>query len=180
MQDIFKAEQIVKVLQEVDVFDDQLLNLVLSAEQMGVVLVEFPHPRQPRKGPRYLVSVQNPKIKDSYWQILIAPQLLFENQAMGGAVHGLNAVLHVFVILYEENVLLVLVVVPTHFPDLVLEYVGGVDLCIISDQQLLSHDLLEVVEYLDPLVKEEYAARAQLVDEEQLLPGPDVPVVLLF
>ena len=66
------------------------LDLVLGAEDMGVVLGEGAHPHDAVQGARRLVAVAGAELRHAQRQIAIALQPLIEDQDMAGAVHRLQ------------------------------------------------------------------------------------------
>lgn len=59
-------------------------HLLQSAENVGIILLEAPDPRQPCQGPGGLVAVQDPKIRQAQGQLPPGARPVGEHQAGDG------------------------------------------------------------------------------------------------
>ena len=82
---------------------------------MGIVLLEPSDSCQPRQGTFELVSVQNPEISHSDWQVSVRSLVKIEHYAVTRTVHWLQSVLFSFII-DEKDVFFVFEVMTTLHP----------------------------------------------------------------
>mmetsp|Transcript_8871 Transcript_8871/g.11306 ORF Transcript_8871/g.11306 Transcript_8871/m.11306 type:complete len:299 (-) Transcript_8871:324-1220(-) len=78
------------------------------------------------EGPRPLVAVHSAEFRPSDGQVAVGAKTLFVNEAMEGAVHGLDLILFPLHIHLVEHALLVKVVVPGSLPQVQVRDVGSV------------------------------------------------------
>lgn len=93
---------------------------------MRIIRDEPPHPRQPRQRARRLVPMNNTKLGHADRELLVRAVARVEDDAVAGAVHGLQRPLLLLDVEREHPVLVVLRV-PGGFPDFVVVHVGGDD-----------------------------------------------------
>ena len=96
---------------EVKAVRNLLADLFNGTENMSIVLLKPPHPRQPRKRPTQLIPMQHTKV--SYLQRHIpirVRRLLRKEDTMPRAVHRLKP-LHILSSVHEIHIVLVIVVV---------------------------------------------------------------------
>ena len=77
-----ESECFVDGLHEVQCPGHFLLDLVRTAEDVGVVLLEPPHPGQPCQGSGKLVPVENSKVGHPEGQVLVGTDAVVEDEAM--------------------------------------------------------------------------------------------------
>ena len=86
------AEKRVEVVDEVDDPVHLGRNLLLGAEDVGVVLRDVPHAREAVQRPRELVAVERRRLGVAKRKIAVAAQLGAEQEHVSRAVHGLHPV----------------------------------------------------------------------------------------
>jgi hypothetical protein len=118
---------------------DLVLDLLLGAEDVGVVLDEVAHPHEAVQRAARLAAVQQPGLGVAHGQVAIRPLLHAEERAVAGAVHRLEPELPVLV-LGDEDVLLVLAPVPRGLPQVRLVEQRRLDLDVAA---LLLHAPVE-------------------------------------
>ena len=77
-----ESECFVDGLHEVQCPGHFLLDLVRTAEDVGVVLLEPPHPGQPSQGSGKLVPVEDAKVCHPEGQVLVGTDAVVEDEAM--------------------------------------------------------------------------------------------------
>jgi hypothetical protein len=86
-----KTEESIDVVEELYASKDFLLDLISPAENVGVVLLEAADSGKPGERPTDLISMEHTEICESDGQLLVGMSLVFENQAMSRAIHGLQS-----------------------------------------------------------------------------------------
>jgi hypothetical protein len=86
-----KTEESIDVIEELYASKDFLLNLISPTEDVGVILLEPAHSGKPGERTTDLIPMQHAEISESDRQFLVGMSLVFENQAMSRAIHGLQA-----------------------------------------------------------------------------------------
>ena len=102
-------------------------DLVLGAEDVGVVLRERAHPHQAVQGARGLVAVAGAELGHPQGQVAVAVQALVEDLHVAGAVHRLQRQ-RLVLGLEREHVLAELLPVAGHFPQAAIEQLRAPDL----------------------------------------------------
>lgn len=156
------------MLQEVKSLENFIADLFLSAENMGIVLLETSHTDKTAKGTRDLISVQHAEIGIPQRQVSVAHNTVLEKHAMCGAVHRLETVTSI-VSLKQKHVLFVVLVMTTSLPEFEIVHVGSDDFLIASDSVLRSDHFHQLVVNVSALRVEEGAAGRHLEVSEQLL-----------
>ena len=88
---IGEAKDAVNMLEEVEATLHLRPNLVGHAEDVGVVLLEPPHPRQSCQSTGQLVPMEHPKVGHPKRQVFVGACGLVEHDAVAGAVHRLQS-----------------------------------------------------------------------------------------
>mmetsp|Transcript_109308 Transcript_109308/g.341988 ORF Transcript_109308/g.341988 Transcript_109308/m.341988 type:complete len:309 (-) Transcript_109308:1086-2012(-) len=161
-----EAEELVDVEDKLQRRRHLLPDLVLAAEDVGVVLLEAPHAREPRERAAELVAVEHAEGREPQGQLAVRADLAVEDDAVPGAVHGLQEPL---LALDGEavHVLLVVLVVPGLHEELGAVHVGCNDLAEATQAVLAAHEIHELV--VDPgtrRVPESRAWRSPCVVQE--------------
>ena len=86
-----EAEQVVDEEAEVEAADHLLLDLLLGAEDVGVVLGDVPHPQQAVQRAARLVAVHEARLGVADRQVAVGAQLGLVDLHVRRAVHGLQA-----------------------------------------------------------------------------------------
>ena len=155
------------------------LNLILGAEDVGVVLDEVADPHQPVQGAGRLVAVAGAELGHAQRQVAVAAQSLVVNLDVARTVHRLDRVVAVFR-RSGEHVVAELFPVAGAFPQHAIHDLRSVDFLIA----VLAQQLADVVLHLDvdapaPVVPEHHARRF-LLDVEQVERLADLAVVALL
>ena len=85
------------------------MDLVLSAVDMSIILLESSDSRESSKGSRELVSVQNTEIAVSHREIFIRSILRLVKQMMSRTVHRLDSISAIVPMEHEEVILVLLI-----------------------------------------------------------------------
>lgn len=87
----FETEKSIDVVEKLYASKDFLLNLISSAEDVGVILLEAADSGEPGERTTDLIPMQHTEICESDGQLLVGMSLVFEHQAMPWTIHGLQA-----------------------------------------------------------------------------------------
>lgn len=87
----FETEKSIDVVEKLYASKDFLLNLISSAEDVGVILLEAADSGESRERTTDLIPMQHTEICESDGQLLVGMSLVFEHQAMPWTIHGLQA-----------------------------------------------------------------------------------------
>ena len=112
----------------------------------------------------------------------VGMRLVFEDQAMARAVHGLQALSFdlVTILLFQQiEIILVIFVVSRHFPQVDAAKVGRYDFLIASASIFVSHEIHELVVNFCTVWEKERATRSMLTKEEKVLVWTDKSMVPL-
>lgn len=105
--------------------------LVLSTENVGVVLLELPYTGQAAQGTRGLIAVQNTKVGDAHGQLTVTTITVAEQNKVTRAVHGLQSPLALLDVQFEHIIRIVLPVTGL-LPDADVVHVRGLDLLVAT------------------------------------------------
>jgi hypothetical protein len=155
-----------------------LFDLGDGAEDVAVVLLEAAHAREARERAGELVPVEHAEVGKAQRQLAVRALAVLEHEAVGGAVHWLEAEL-LALDLEAEHVLLVLGGVARRLPQLEVEHVGRDHFVVVALPVLLADEVLQPVVEARAVRQEEARARAELVEVEELLLEADLAVVAL-
>lgn len=123
--------------------------------------------------------MQHPEIRIANRQVSVASQGRVKYKTVGRAVHGLDA-LHLAFALHKEHVVFIYDIMTAGFPQLVFKHSRGVHFREPSYAILLSHEVLQSVEYLCAVRQEKSAAGSQGRKEKQFLFSAHISVVEFF
>ena len=176
------------MLEELQAVQDLRFDLVSSAEDVCIVLLEASHPRQPSQGAAELISVQDSEVGELDRQLLVRVGFVLENQAVPWAVHGLQslrlawstavaALTRSVRVFQKVQVVLVVLVMARGLPQVDVVEIGRHDLLEASLAVLEAHELHELVVDLGAVWQEEGAAWREWTEEEELLVLPDDSVI---
>ena len=112
-----EAEDLVQEEPEVEAADDLVLDLLLGAEDVGVVLGEGAHPQQAVQHPAGLVAVDQAGLRVPDRKVPVGAAVGLVDLDVGGAVHGLQAHLPLLY-LRDVHVVAIGVPVPRLLPEL--------------------------------------------------------------
>ena len=104
---------------------------------------------------------------------------MLEHQAVTRAVHGLQTVLRIITV-EQEHIILVVGSMAADLPQFQVEHVGRDDLRVATHVVLLSDKLDQFIVDVGSVREEEARARAQLVEEEEILLLTQHTVVVLL
>ena len=142
--DLVETEGVVDLHDEGEEGGHLDLHLLGRAVDVGIVLAEGADPRQAVGHAAALVAVQTAEIRVADGQIAVAVLPRAVDEAVGGAVHGLQGVLPLLD-LREIHVLLVLVVVPGGLPHAHIQGLGRDHLAVALAQVVLAHVVHQLV-----------------------------------
>jgi hypothetical protein len=114
-------------------------DLVLRAEDVGIVLLESPDTGQTSEGARRLIAMKDTKVGHSDRQLPVASLTVLENQAMSGAIHGLQSPLLLFHV-ESEHILRVMLPVTGDLPEFRAVHVRRANLLIAPLPVLLAQE----------------------------------------
>mmetsp|Transcript_31552 Transcript_31552/g.71364 ORF Transcript_31552/g.71364 Transcript_31552/m.71364 type:complete len:293 (+) Transcript_31552:343-1221(+) len=138
------AERFVAAAHEVERAEDLLLDLVLSTEDMAVVLLKPADPGKARECARQLVAVEDTEVRVPDGQVTVAPEFATEHQTMARAVHRLHRPLLAFNIEAKHGVLVVLGMT-TGVPQIKVVYVRRDDFRESSLPVVASNEVAELI-----------------------------------
>ena len=155
-------------------------DLVLGAEDVGVVLGEGADPHQPVERARGLVPVARAELGHAVRQVAVAGDALAEDLDVAGAVHRLEREDAAVLGLGGEHVLAELVPVPRVLPQRAVDQLRRLDLLVAGGGEAAADVALEDAVDGPALRVPEDAARGLLLDVEQpeLAPEPAVVAAL--
>lgn len=163
-----ESKDTIDVAQEVEGAVDLLLDLLGHAENVGVVLLEAADAGQASEGTRELVTMEDTKVGETDGQLTVGALAGAENQAVTGAVHGLDGPILVLA-LEGKHTLLVVLPVTRGTPQVNVVNVGGDDLLEATAAVLGADELLEAVVNAGAVREHEGRARGVLMPHEELL-----------
>jgi hypothetical protein len=105
--------------------------LVLSAENVGVVLLELPYTGQAAQGTRGLVTVQNTKVSNAHGQFTVTTITVAKQNKVSWAVHGLQSPVALLDVQFEHIIRIVLPVTRL-LPDADVVHVRGLNLLVAA------------------------------------------------
>lgn len=178
LERVFEVENRVYVVEQVQHFHYFTFDLVRAAEDVGIILLELPHPREARERPMQLVSVQDSKVSHSVRQVLVGSLDESKHDAVAWAVHRLEPILLTFV-LDPKDIFFILEIVPTHLPQLSTIDAGALHLMVASDLVLRPHQILESIQNDSAVRVEQSRPRGVCCEMEQILFLADGAVVSL-
>ena len=174
----FETKDAIDVLQEIKSGIHLGTELVETAEQMGIVLLETADTGQTAQGTRSLVTVENTEIGKAERQLTVRTLTDTKHQAVSRAVHGLESK-SILLNIEREHVLLVVLPVSRGVPQLDVVHVGGHDLGVSALVVFALDKVHESVVDASTVGQEEARTRGQLVEEEKLLLLSDLAMVAL-
>jgi hypothetical protein len=155
-------------------------DLVLAAEDVGVVLHEAAHPHQPVQAARRLIPVTRPELGHAERQLAVRPLALIEDLHVARAVHRLEGQLLALDRLAHEHVGPVFFPVPGRLPEFSVQHLGRLDLDVARGVQPAAHvGLDDPPQYPALGVPEDHAA-AFLLHVEQVHRPSQLAVVALL
>mmetsp|Transcript_19999 Transcript_19999/g.47643 ORF Transcript_19999/g.47643 Transcript_19999/m.47643 type:complete len:307 (+) Transcript_19999:625-1545(+) len=176
---VLEAELAVDKVDELEHVLDLLLDVVRLAEDVRVVLLEAAHAGESAEGAAELVAVQYAEVCHAPGELAEGALAEVEHEAVPGAVHGLHSKLLALDV-EDEHVLLVVRRVPRDLPQLQVVHVRRDHLLVVALEVLSLDEVDQLVVDPGPVREPEAAARAELVEEEELLLGSDGAMVSLL
>ena len=174
-----KAKDGVDVLEEVKGTLDLLFDLLRGAEDVGIILLEPADTGEAGEGPAELIAVEDSKVGQPERELAVRAGAEAEHEAVARAVHGLEGKLLALNV-KAKHVLLVVLPVSGALPELGVVHVWGDDLLEAPLRVLGPDEGNEGVVDPGTAWEEEAAARAELVEEEELLvPAYEAVIALL-
>ena len=131
-----EAKHSVEGLHKVEEIGNLSLNLILTAEDVGIILLESAHTGETGEGTAGLVSVEDTEISEPEGELLVTAVTVTEHHGVGRAVHRLETEL-LLVNIEDEHVILVMGQVAGLLPERGVEHVGGHDLVVTALPVLL-------------------------------------------
>jgi len=175
-----EAEDTVDMLEEVQTVLDLGSDLLRSAENMSIILLESANANQTTKSARDLITVKDTEISVAEGKITVAVDAVLEHDAMSGAVHRLEALRIAGFAIEQEHVILVVLIMTASFPKLQVVNVGRDDLREAANAVLFPDHVHKLVVNHGALRVEESTARGRIeVVEEVLLTTNDTMIALL-
>ena len=176
-----EAKDAVDVVEEIENGENFRLDLFEGAEDVGVVLLEATNANETAESAGDLVSVEHAEIGVAQGQVAVAVDAVLEHDAMGGTVHGLEAVASLVVTpVEEEHVLLVVGVVTGNLPQLDVVHVRRDHFRVATHAVLLPNHLHQLVVNQRALGEEEGAAGRDFEVVKQILLAADDAMVPLL
>ena len=161
---------------EVQAADHLVLDLLLRAEDVGVVLRDVPHAQEPVQRAARLVAVHQPHLRVADRQVAVGAARVLVELDVRRAVHGLQA--HGPLLdLREVHVVAVLLPVARLLPQLDVVEDRRLDLAVAAREVLRAPQLREAVPDDHPVRLPERHARRQLGEHEQVQLAPQLAVV---
>ena len=168
------------MLEEVQTVLDLGSDLLRSAENMSIILLESANANQTTKSARDLITVKDTEISVAEGKITVAVDAVLEHDAMSGAVHRLEALRIAGFAIEQEHVILVVLIMTASFPKLQVVNVGRDDLREAANAVLFPDHVHKLVVNHGALRVEESTARGRIeVVEEVLLTTNDTMIALL-
>jgi len=172
-----------------------LLNLISPAEDVGVILLEAANSGKPGERATNLIPMQHTEISESDRHFLVGMSLVFENQAMPRAIHGLQpeslsmrlgamlmatiCILAMIMSFNHEEIFLVVFVVSRNLPQVNVEHIRCDNLLIAPPDVFSSHQINQAVIDLCAMRQKESTPRCKLVEEKQVLVLSNHPMIPL-
>jgi len=173
-----ETELAIDSAEEIEETKNLRLDLVLSTEDVGVVLLEATDSGETGESTRSLVTVEDTKVGNSHGQFSVTALTVREEQTVTRAVHGLQSPL-VLLNLEGEHVILVMLPVARLLPQGRVVHVGRHDLLVATAPVLVAEEALESVVDDHTVRKEEAGTGGHVVEEEELLLLTDLAVIAL-
>ena len=174
-----EAEVGVHRLQQAAERDRFGVDLVLGAENVGVVLGEGAHPHEPVQGTRGLVAVARAKLGNAQRQVAVALHALLVDQHVTWAVHRLHRE-HAVLGLSDEHVLAVVVPVAGLLPQGAIEQLRALHFDVARLREALAHVRFHVPPQRPARRMPEHTADRLLLLVEQAELAADAAVVTLL
>ncbi len=136
---------------------------------MRVVLRESAHAHQAVHHARSLVAIHRAQFAQPHGKIAIAVQLVFVNQNVARAVHGLELILGVVQLHGLEHVVAIKIGVPGNLPQIAPHHVRRVDQRVAARQVLIAHPIFDDLADAPALgMPENQAGAGEFLDAEQV------------
>lgn len=155
-----------------------LLDLLDGAEDVSVVLLETPDPREPSQSARQLVAMEHTEIGHTQGQLAPRSVAHVEHHAVAGAIHGFQRK-RLLLRGEGEHVLGVVLPVARGLPQFAVVDVGRDHLLESSFPVLRAYEFHEGVVDVSSARLKEARSRRELVEEEQLLLLADLAMIAL-
>mmetsp|Transcript_8779 Transcript_8779/g.18552 ORF Transcript_8779/g.18552 Transcript_8779/m.18552 type:complete len:735 (+) Transcript_8779:385-2589(+) len=155
------------------------LDLVLPAEDVGVVLLEAPDAREAREGAGELVAVQDAEIGVADGEVAVGADRGAEHEAVARAVHGLHGPLLPLDVEAEHGVLVVHGVAGL-VPEVEVVDVGGDDLVVAALPVVVLDEVDERVVDAGSVGQPEGGASGEVVEHDEFLLCGDAAVITLL
>ena len=150
---------------------------------MSIILLESPDSGESWQSSTQLVPMKDSKVSHSYWQLPIWVSLIFEDQAMAWAVHGLQPLSLYFIsilLFHQVKVVSIVSIMAWNFPEVDVSHVRCYHLLVSSQSILVPQKFCQLVMNLGAVGQEERASWRVLRKEKQVLFGSNNPMVSLF
>ena len=173
-------EEPVEVAEVLEAAVELGVDLLLGAEDVGVVLRHVADAGEPVQRSGELVAVERRRLGVAQRQLAVAPQLAAEEEHVAGAVHRLDRVGVLVVDRDLEHVLAELLPVARGDPERLVVDQRRLHLGVAAARVLAPAQVLERVEDRHPLRMPERRARRVLVEVEEVELRPEPAVVALL
>jgi hypothetical protein len=176
---VLEPKEAVHVVDEVEAGQNFSLNLVHSAENVGIILLESAHSGETSKSAGNFVSVEHAEVGKSDGEISVGSLDLVEHQTMSGTVHWLETMNLIFAI-DQEHVFLVLGPMTGNLPQIALIEIGRYNLSVASNLVLMAQYLHQFVVQKCTVREPKSTPWRKLVEHEQFLLFAYISVVSLL
>lgn len=173
-----ESENAIDVLQKVEGGIHLISELVETAEQVSIVLLETADTGQTTEGSRSLITVKDTEIGKAKRKLTVRTLTDTEHQAVSRAVHGLESK-GIFLNGEREHVLLVILPMSRSVPQLDVIHVGRHDLSVAALVVLALDKVHEGVIDAGSVREEEARSGREIVEEKQLLLLSNLAMVAL-
>jgi len=155
------------------------LDLISSAEDMAIVLLESSNSGQSRKSTTQLISMKHTKITISNWKVLITPTHSIKHKAMSWTVHWLNSE-HLFLNINHEHILLIFQSMTRNPPQIKIKDIRGNYFSDSISSILFPHKSNQLVKDFGSVWEEEAGSWGELVEKEKVLSWSDISMISIF
>ncbi len=156
------------------------LDLVLSAEDVRIVLREGADAHQAMQRARGFIAVARAELGHAHGQVAIGFLALLEDLDVAGAVHRLQRQRLVFRRLRDEHVVAILVPVARLFPELAVEHLRSAHFDIVGFIEAAAHIVLDHAPERQALGVPEHHALALFLHVEEIEFATELAVIALL
>lgn len=142
--------------------------LILSAEDMRIILLELPNTSQAVQSSRGFISVKHTKICYSKWQFSITSFTVIKHNTVTRAIHRLQGPLS---LLHSEFEHIIFIVIPVtrSAPQPNIVHIWGLHFLITTFAIFGAQQLLECIKNFGAIREEKWATWRNFLEKEQLL-----------